>query len=86
MCGLSSESIQRKLLTERDLTLVKAFEVAQGMEKANTLVPARGESEAFLVQTFLFCRKNSANIVCRFNVLGDHGSSADAGVPAKSEQ
>ena len=32
VCGLHSESIQRKLLAEVDLTLKRAVELAQGME------------------------------------------------------
>lgn len=34
VCGLRSESIQRKLLAEVDLTLKRAVELAQGMEAA----------------------------------------------------
>ena len=32
VCGLCNENIQRKLLAEADLTLQRAFEVAQGIE------------------------------------------------------
>lgn len=32
VCGIRNEAIQRKLLSEEDLTLKKAFEVASGME------------------------------------------------------
>lgn len=32
VCGLRSESIQKRLLAEPDLTLVKTIEIAQGME------------------------------------------------------
>ena len=34
VCGLSSEGVQKRLLTYADLTLAKAVEVAQGMEAA----------------------------------------------------
>ena len=34
VCGLCSESIQKKLLSEADLTLQRALEIAQGMESA----------------------------------------------------
>ena len=34
VCGIRSEAIQRSLLTEKDLTLARAIEVAQGMEAA----------------------------------------------------
>ena len=34
VCGLRNETIQRKLLTEADLTLKKAYDVAHGMEMA----------------------------------------------------
>ena len=34
VCGIRSEAIQRSLLTEKDLTLVCAIKVAQGMEAA----------------------------------------------------
>ena len=34
VCGMRKESIQRKLLSEADLTLTKALEIAQGMEAA----------------------------------------------------
>ena len=34
VCGLRSESIQKKLLSEADLTLQRALEIAQGMESA----------------------------------------------------
>ena len=36
VCGLRSESIQRKLLTEEGLTTSRAVEIAQGMESATT--------------------------------------------------
>ena len=35
VCGLRSEVIQRRLLTDVDLTLGRAFEIAQGMEAAD---------------------------------------------------
>ena len=35
VCGLRSESIQKKLLTTADLTLALAIEIAQGMETAD---------------------------------------------------
>ena len=35
MCGLRIESIQKWLLTEPDLTLKKALELAQGMEASD---------------------------------------------------
>ena len=34
VCGLQDESVQRWLLTELELTLAKATELAQGMETA----------------------------------------------------
>ena len=34
VCGVLSEAMQRKLLTEADLTLSRAFEIAQGIEAA----------------------------------------------------
>ena len=34
MCGIRSESIQKRLLAEADVTLKKAVELAQGMEAA----------------------------------------------------
>ena len=34
VCGLYAENIQRKLLTEANLTLGRAYEIAQGMEAA----------------------------------------------------
>ena len=34
VCGLKSESIQRKLLSQRDLTLTQAVDIAKGMEAA----------------------------------------------------
>ena len=34
VCGLRSEATQRRLLAEKDLTFVKAVEIAQGMEAA----------------------------------------------------
>ena len=35
VCGLRSESTQRRLLAEKDLSLQKAMEIAQGMEAAD---------------------------------------------------
>ena len=35
MCGLRHEAIQRRLLSETDLTYAKAMEIAQGMEAAD---------------------------------------------------
>ena len=35
MCGLRSDSIQGSLLSQKDLTLQKAVEIAQGMEAAD---------------------------------------------------
>eukprot|EP00731_Ephydatia_muelleri_P015883 Em0009g307a len=34
VCGVTNDTIQRRLLTEADLTLNRAFEIAQGMEAA----------------------------------------------------
>ena len=34
VCGLRNETIQKRLLAERNLTLVTAIEIAQGMEAA----------------------------------------------------
>ena len=34
VCGISNETIQCKLLTERDLTLARAYEIARSMETA----------------------------------------------------
>lgn len=34
VCGLNDESCQRRLLTDAKLTLIKAVEIAQGMETA----------------------------------------------------
>jgi hypothetical protein len=34
VCGLRAEAIQRRLLSESNLTLTKALETAQGMEAA----------------------------------------------------
>ena len=34
VCGLTSEAMQKRLLTEKDLTLAKAQEIAMGMEAA----------------------------------------------------
>ena len=34
VCGIRSEGIQRSLLTEKNLTLTRAIELAQGMEVA----------------------------------------------------
>ena len=36
MCGPRSTDIQKKLLTERELTLQRAYEIAAGMEAAET--------------------------------------------------
>ena len=35
VCGLRSENIQKRLLSEADLTLVRAVEISQGMEAAH---------------------------------------------------
>ena len=35
MCGLRSENIQKRLLSEADLTLARAVEISQGMEVAH---------------------------------------------------
>ena len=45
VCGIRGEAIQRSLLTEKDLTLVQAIEVAQGMEAAeNNVKNLKGHS------------------------------------------
>ena len=44
VCGLRSEAIQRKLLTEDGLTTARAVEIAQGMESATTKVREIKES------------------------------------------
>ena len=47
VCGFRSESIQRRLLAEKDLTLSKAVEIAQGMEAAeNNAKSLKGTMEA----------------------------------------
>ena len=35
MCGVRSEALQKKLLTEADLTMTRAQEIGQGMECAD---------------------------------------------------
>ena len=46
MCGLRSESTQKRLLAEDDLTLAKTIEIAQGMEAADrNAVRLKGSSE-----------------------------------------
>jgi len=46
VCGLRNETIQRKLLSEADLTLARAIEISQGMEAAekNAKSLKKGES------------------------------------------
>lgn len=47
VCGLKSEAIQKKLLSERDLTYDKALEIAQAMESAyRDVVQLQGKSLA----------------------------------------
>ena len=46
VCGLSSESTQKHLLAEDDLTLAKTIEIAQGMEAADrNAVRLKGSSK-----------------------------------------
>ena len=46
VCGLHSESTQKRLLAEDDLTLAKTIEIAQGMEVAErNTVHLKGSSE-----------------------------------------
>ena len=45
LCGIRSEAIQRSLLMEKDLTLARAIEVAQGTEAAeNKMKNLKGHS------------------------------------------
>ena len=51
VCGIRSEAIQRSLLTEKDLTLARAIEVAQGMEAAeNNVKILKGHSDDLPMQ------------------------------------
>ena len=38
VCGLTHESVQRRLLSEKELTYAKAIEIARGMEAADKVV------------------------------------------------
>ena len=59
VCGLRNEAMQRKLLTEHDLTYQKALEIAKGMEAA--------ESNSILLKT----REPSVNKVLHRVVAGN---------------
>ena len=50
VCGLRSEAIQRKLLTEKDLKFAKALEIAQGMEAVDRDTLQLKGSEAAIQQ------------------------------------
>ena len=50
VCGLRSEGIQKRLLTETDLTLKRAVELAQGMEAADRNAKSLKGSEAVVAK------------------------------------
>ena len=62
MCGIRSEAIQRSLLTEKDLTLTCAIEVAQGMEAAeNNAKSLKGHSADSPMQRMIHAQRGAAS-------------------------
>ena len=55
VCGIQNETIQRRLLTEKELTAARAYEIARGMEvahqKSTQLQTAQQEQKAHNVTT-----------------------------------
>ena len=54
VCGIRSESAQKRLLSEADLTLKKAMELAQGMEAADKNAKSLKESDPAIRQITKF--------------------------------
>ena len=50
VCGMRHESAQKKLLTEADLTLARAVEIAQGMEAADKTAKTMKQGEPAIHQ------------------------------------
>ena len=62
VCGLRSESIQRRLLAEKELSLQKAMELSQGMEAANRNAKSlKGTSPAINKVRTVQTHKSSSN-------------------------
>ena len=61
VCGLQNESIQKRLLSEEDLTIKKALELAQGMEAADKNAQALKRTESPLLQTLPGQKNNCSN-------------------------
>ena len=74
VCGLLSDSIQRCLLTESDLSFTRAVEIAQGIEAAakDTLQPEGSEGVVHVVTRkqekpcYRCGRSNHAPANCKF--------------------
>ena len=69
MCGLKSESAQKKLLTEADLAFAKAIEIAEGMEAAEASTQQFNRDSAptvhYVHQPCNYCgRSNHASTDC----------------------
>ena len=60
VCGLCNETMQKRLLAEKNLTLAVAIEIAQGMEAANKqtteLRAATGQSQLYDIQLLFKAR------------------------------
>lgn len=91
VCGLLSDSIQRRLLTESDLSFTRAVEIAQGMEAAarDTLQLKGSEGVVHVVNRkqekpcYRCGRSNHAPASCKFrdavcHVCGKKGHIAPA--------
>ena len=76
VCGLRHEAIQRRLLSEADLTYAKAMEIASGMEAADRDTKSHKGSEAVLRKLHGLTGKGKDSQVCyRCNRAG-HSASA----------
>ena len=64
VCGLRSESAQKRLLSGAKLTLTKAMELSQGMEAAERNAKSLKGTEATIQKLSLLARRSASTVPC----------------------
>ena len=64
VCGIRDQGMQRRLLTEADLTLKKAFDLIQGMEAADKNAQEMQKDNSFALHTTTVSETRAKKLPC----------------------